>query len=925
MKKIILIVLVLVTFYNSNAQKEITLINKYGDLYFKFAKNEHKTPLPKFISIDAIKNDTIYAYIHGKDLSLLQALNIHYIPIDKAGHTKALNMATTTGQMVNWDHYPTDDVYIQMMQNFANSYPSICKLDTIGYSQQGRLILALKISDNPNSDEAEPQFFYTSTMHGDEVAGYVFMLRLIDTLLTSYNNNSDITNLINSTQIWINPLANPDGTYNGGNNDVSGATRYLSDGKDPNRDFPDPTGNQTPSGQWSQETIEMMQWAQKHRFVMSINFHSGAEVANYPWDIWTTSQNSHADDNWWQFVASEYAQNTFSASENNGYFSGVSSNGIIEGGDWYVVSGSRQDYMNYYRHCREMTVELSNDKLLSSDQLPIYWHYNSKALIDYIKQVHYGFYGTVIDSCTGQPIVAKIEILNHDRDGSEVYSSQIHGDYYRPIYAGNYSIIISAQGYDTVTYNNVSISNNQSIQLNAALTPQNPIADFSIDSSNACNGEYTFFNNSTQNCDYLWYFGDGTSSTETNPIHIYTNNGTYNIKLHVTNSCGSEDSTTYTINVDRPDIIFNNAYFCNAENITFDIAGDGTTYWYTSSASTSPFYIGNQYTLYNVSSDTTFYIENVIPGDTSTGGESRVNSGGSFYTGYVKHGLYFNVNEHVTLYSVDVNANSSGNKDIIITAPDGTTILDTNIYINAGIQTIILNTDLPVQDSLLIKCNTSSPDLYRNNTSISYPYNIDNKVQITTSTAGQGYYYFFYNWKIIGQSCKSARKPIHAYHYNGNPQASFTYNSTQNGIQFHNTSTGASSYSWDFGDGTTSTETNPLHIYNGNQENYTVTLIAYNSCGSDTTAQDIIYIASNFTELTKIKISPNPFNNIFMIKSQTPITEIEIISLSGKVFMQKQLSSQNKVQINAQTLPQGIYILKIQTAENTILKKIMKN
>ena len=69
------------------------------------------------------------------------------------------------------------------------NYPSLCRLDTIGTSINGKLVLALKISDNPAEDETEPEVFYSSTMHGDETGGYVLMLRLADYLLKNYNSD----------------------------------------------------------------------------------------------------------------------------------------------------------------------------------------------------------------------------------------------------------------------------------------------------------------------------------------------------------------------------------------------------------------------------------------------------------------------------------------------------------------------------------------------------------------------------------------------------------------------------------------------------------------------------------------------------------------------------------------------------------------
>jgi murein tripeptide amidase MpaA len=98
-------------------------------------------------------------------------------------------------------------------------------------------MLAIQISDNVGVDEDEPSFLYTSSMHGNELTGYVLMLRLIDEILKGYGTNSKYTYLVNEVDIWINPLANPDGAYINGDNSVSGATRYNANGVDLNRNF----------------------------------------------------------------------------------------------------------------------------------------------------------------------------------------------------------------------------------------------------------------------------------------------------------------------------------------------------------------------------------------------------------------------------------------------------------------------------------------------------------------------------------------------------------------------------------------------------------------------------------------------------------------------------------------------------------------
>lgn len=306
-------------------------------------------------------------------------------PVAENNDAKAIQMATTVDEMANWDRYPTYDTYIAMMHGWADRYPSLCRLDTIGTSVQGRLILAIYIQIQTDDDLYRPEFFYSSTMHGDEVTGYVMMLRLIDTLLSGYGTNQQYTNLINTTRISINPLANPDGTYNRSNNTVQGSMRYNANYVDLNRNYPDPFGTD-PLNDQQLENTAMIEYFSNHHFRLSANLHGGSEVMNYPWDSFTSYQRPHPDREWWKEVCKRFVDTSRMYSRN--CFRDVNSEGYIAGGDWYVISNGRQDYVNYYHDCREMTMEVSSVKTLSSDQLPAYWRFLQHSLVNYIEEIH---------------------------------------------------------------------------------------------------------------------------------------------------------------------------------------------------------------------------------------------------------------------------------------------------------------------------------------------------------------------------------------------------------------------------------------------------------------------------------------------------------------------------------------------------------
>ena len=108
-------------------------------------------------------------------------------------------------------------------------------------------------------------------MHGNELTGYVLMLRLIDELLNGYSGGNYL-DIINEIDLWINPLANPDGAYVGGDYSVNGANRNNANWVT-YRNYPDPQDGQHPDGNsWQEETIIFMNLADSIPFSMAVIF-----------------------------------------------------------------------------------------------------------------------------------------------------------------------------------------------------------------------------------------------------------------------------------------------------------------------------------------------------------------------------------------------------------------------------------------------------------------------------------------------------------------------------------------------------------------------------------------------------------------------------------------------------------------------------
>lgn len=474
-------------------------------------KAEHSdlNSLSRIVSLDGKVGNEWSAYVNRKQFNNFLELNYTYRLFERNG-TKAYNMASEIEQMQSWNRYPTYGVYIEMMQNLAEQHPTLCKLDTIGQSTNGRLLLCLQISNNSNSNIAKPKFFYSSSIHGDELTGMVMLLRLADSILSNHNNNPTIQDLLSSTTIYICPLANPDGAYAQNNNSISNATRYNANYVDLNRNFPDPIlGNHADGEAHQAETIAFINYAKRERFDFAANLHGGAEVCNFPWDCWTSTSKKHDDHNWFQSICSGFVSEVRENSPNY-YFTDVTYNGVTNGGDWYVINGSRQDYHNFFLRCREITLEISSIKTPQASTLPSYWQYLGKGLLKLISLSTKGVNGFITDSLSGESLDSvKVFIEGIDSDELSIFSKQ-DGSYCRALLEGNYTMTLSKEGYDnktisfgvgaessthlniSMTRNNVSLNEPPTTKHLANISP-NPCNDV-LNLNVICNGEYCIIN-----------------------------------------------------------------------------------------------------------------------------------------------------------------------------------------------------------------------------------------------------------------------------------------------------------------------------------------------------------------------------------------------------------------------------------------------
>ena len=591
MKKYVIAILFLIitgfaTGQNSEYDKALGYLKTHGEVYFHILTNNVVVDLRKVknvVSVDEVTDSVIVAYANSKqfDRFLNTGLNYRVMTPPSMVRQPVMKNNLNLKAIDDWDFYPTYEGYVSLMQQFEADYPDLCEMVSIGTLDSGRELLFIHINNNLDSSQNEPEFMYTATMHGDEVTGYVLMLHLIDYLLSNYGVDSNVTNLVDNIDIWINPLANPDGTYHGGNNTVYGATRYNANSVDLNRNYPDPQAGPHPDGNvYQDETQAFMDFAEANDLVMSANLHGGSEVANYPWDTWAKLT---ADDDWWYFVSREFAD-TIHAHAASGYFTDLD-NGVTNGYAWYSITGGRQDYMNYFQHCREFTLELSYEKTPPASQLPDFWDYTYRSFLNYMEESTFGVRGVVTNSDNGNPIVAEVHIEGHDMDNSEVYSSLPVGNYHRMLKAGEYNITYSAYGYFPQTIS-VSVSDRQATVQDVQLQPVGAIlANFYADDTIISSGDSVAFFDSSYGdsiVSWQWSFpgGEPASSSEQNPHGIvYNQLGMFDVSLVVTDSSGEQSELTKTDYISVSDnYLMQNGVFtiCNAN--FFDSGGDNENY-----------------------------------------------------------------------------------------------------------------------------------------------------------------------------------------------------------------------------------------------------------------------------------------------------------------------------------------------------------
>jgi hypothetical protein len=371
--------------------------------------------------------------------------------VEKMGYPTAviLDMDSLRRKVLSWKDAASYHSYSEMVSELlylSETYPSLTKLDTLGYSVQGRLLLAIKISDNADYKEPEPEVRIVGTHHGNEWISTEIPLLLARYLLENYGSNPEVTYLVDNREIWIYPMHNPDGH--------EAVSRYNSNGVDLNRDYGymwDGWGN-SPSPYSQPETKALAEFSQKHNFVLSLSFHSYGEIVNY---IYNYSPIEPPD----SLLIREYS---YGYASFNGYW-------VTEGYDWYETHGDLNDYSYGIDSDIDWTIELGNTFIPDTNQIMPIWLENRDAILYIIRKAGCGIAGFVLDQTTGDTIKeARITVLEI---GWPVFTDPETGDFVRVLLPGTYTVRAEAPGYEPQTLSNVVVYEDSLTYIEFHLSP----------------------------------------------------------------------------------------------------------------------------------------------------------------------------------------------------------------------------------------------------------------------------------------------------------------------------------------------------------------------------------------------------------------------------------------------------------------------
>lgn len=285
-----------------------------------------------------------------------------------------------TGKADNAGLYHTYEEAKAELTDLATRFPGIASMQSLGKSVEGRDIIALKITGTAPAPHGKPVFLFMGCHHAREWISVEVPLAIAKNFVEGYATDAGLKALVDSREIWICPMVNPDGlTWSQTNYKYWRKTRQKnpdgSVGVDPNRNYGYKWGTAGDSGDpdsdtyrgtapFSEpETQNIREFAKNHLLTTSISFHSYGERVLYPYSY---AYVLAPDDNLFKGMAAKMAgQNKY-----------VSHQSV----DLYPSSGDTDDYLYAEVGSMSFTVELARTFIPAESEIAKICEANVKAV-----------------------------------------------------------------------------------------------------------------------------------------------------------------------------------------------------------------------------------------------------------------------------------------------------------------------------------------------------------------------------------------------------------------------------------------------------------------------------------------------------------------------------------------------------------------
>jgi len=364
------------------------------------------------------------------------------------------------------DAYKTNDEVAEFLAAKADEFPDIIKVVTIGKSHEGRDILAVKISDNVEKDEIEPVILFNALHHAREVMTIEVALDIINMLTSGYEIHDRISQYVDFAEIWVIPVANPDGLNRIWTRDTWWRKNARADektnvyGVDLNRNYPyqwgscngssGSRGSQTyrgPNAASEPETQALIQFITQIQPIFNISYHSYSELVLFPYGC---RKMYVAESDLVSKIGKELASRLIKDSGRGSYAPGTPWEILysVDGDDisWqYAAVGtipfvielnsSSQGFQPDYDKWRDTTVSRSRAG----------WSYLIERMLSGPILA-----GQVVDTITGQPVSARIHVrgIEYKKDEVPRSSKSSTGEFFKIMDSGHHTIGFHAEDYE---------------------------------------------------------------------------------------------------------------------------------------------------------------------------------------------------------------------------------------------------------------------------------------------------------------------------------------------------------------------------------------------------------------------------------------------------------------------------------------------